>query len=141
VNKKDGEIQFDPITRHMDADKLYESLDKASKRSRVVGTLKGIASFLQYTDGKLKKEMLPSLLKGSYEGTGDIMRKVLMIGEMWFMDVYNFDFQRVNKCSIHYVVPDERYGARVIPFCTMNNFHRSIVERKLAIPVAQYKNA
>jgi len=141
VNKKDGEIQFDPITRHMNADKLYESLEEASKSSRVVGTLKGVAAFLKYTDGKLWKDMLPSLLKGSYEGAGDIMQKFLMVGEMWFMDVLNFDFQRVNKCTIHYLVPDERYGARVIPFCTMNNFHRPTVERKLSIPVAQYKNA
>jgi hypothetical protein len=141
VKKEDDKVKFDPITRHMNAEKLYQSLNEAKKSSRIVGTLKGLAGFLRYTDLKLKKDMAPLLFKGSYEGASDFMKKVLMIGEMWFMDVYNFDFQRVNKCTIHYLLPDERYGARVIPFCTMNNFHRPTVERKLSIPVAQYKNA
>jgi len=74
-------------------------------------------------------------LRGNYRGTGNFMRKVLMVGDMHFMDAYNFDFQRVRKCAIHYLVPDERFGARVIPFCTMNNFHRQSVERRLSIPL------
>ena len=65
------------------------------------------------------------------------MRKVLMIGDMHFMDAYNFDFQRVQKCAIHYLVPDEKYGVRVIPFCTHNNFHRQQVERRLSVPLVR----
>ncbi len=64
------------------------------------------------------------------------MRKVLMIGDMHFMDAYNFDFQRVRKCAIHYLVPDERFGVRVVPFCTMNNFHRPQVEKRFSTPLA-----
>lgn len=137
VRKEDGEIKFDPVTRHMDAEKFYNSLDKASKGNRIIGTLRGAAGMLRYTDWKLKKDMIaPILLKGNYEGAGDFMRKVLMVGDMHFMDAYNFDFQRVSKCTIHYIVPDENLGARVIPFCTMNNFHRPYVERKMAVPIA-----
>ncbi len=136
VNKKDGEVTFDPVTRHMDPEKLYSSLEGASRSGRVVGTLKGAAGILRHTDMKLKRDMVaPLLLRGNYKGAGDFMRRVLMIGDMHFMDAYNFDFQRVHKCAIHYLVPDDRLGARVVPFCTMNNFHRPHIEKQLAAPL------
>jgi hypothetical protein len=143
VGKKDGEVTFDPITRHMNPEKLYSSLESASRSGRVAGTLKGVYGMLRHTDSKLKRDMIaPILLRGNYKGTGDFMRKVLMIGDMHFMDAYNFDFQRVHKCAIHYLVPDERYGVRVVPFCTMNNFHRSQIERQLSTPlVAPYQRS
>jgi hypothetical protein len=127
----------------MNPEKLYSSLDSASRSGRVAGTLKGVYGMLRHTDSKLKKDMIaPILLRGNYKGTGDFMRKVLMIGDMHFMDAYNFDFQRVHKCAIHYLVPDERYGVRVVPFCTMNNFHRSLIERQLSTPlVAPYQRS
>ena len=140
VNRKDGKVTFDPITRHMNAEGLYSSLDRASRSGRFVGTLRGLYGVLRHTDWRMKRDMIgPILLRGNYEGTGEFMRRVLMIGDMHFMDTYNFDFQRVHKCAIHYLVPDEKFGARVIPFCTMNNFHRPSVERMLATPLASYK--
>ena len=133
VNKEGGKVTFDPITRHMDPEKLYESLDRASRGGRFIGTLRGLHGVLKHTDRRVKRDMLtPILLKGNYKGTGEFMRKVLMIGDMHFMDAMNFDFQRVQKCTIHYLVPDERFGVRVVPFCTMNNFHRPGIERLLA---------
>lgn len=136
VDKKDGQVTFDPITRHMNPERLYSSLDDASRSGRVAGTLKGLYGVLRHTDAKLKRDMIaPILLKGNYKGTGDFMRKVLMIGDMHFMDTYNFDFQRVHRCVIHYLVPDERFGARVVPFCTMNNFHRPHIEKRLSVPL------
>ena len=139
VNRRNGEVSFDPITRHMDPERLYSLLDSASRSGRLVGSLKGAYGIMRYTDAKLKRDMVgPILLRGNYEGTGAFMRKVLMIGDMHFMDAYNFDFQRVHKCVIHYLVPDERFGVRVIPFCTMNNFHRALVERRLSTPLASH---
>jgi len=120
----------------MNAERLYSSLDAASRSGRISGTLRGLYGLLRHTDSKLKRDMIaPILLRGNYAGTGEFMRKVLMVGDMHFMDAYNFDFQRVHKCAIHYLVPDERFGARVIPFCTMNNFHRPLVEKRLSVPL------
>jgi hypothetical protein len=136
VSKNNGEVTFDPITRHMDPEKLYSSLEDASMSRRVIGTLKGAAGMLRHTDMKLKRDLIsPLLIGGNYKSTGDFMRKVLMIGDMHFMDAYNFDFQRVHKCAIHYLVPDDRFGVRVIPFCTMNNFHRPRIEKRLSVPL------
>ena len=137
VNRKDGQVTFDPITRHMNPEKLYRSLERASGSGRIVGTLRGAYGMLRYTDWRLKRDLVsPMLLKGNYGGTGEFMRKVLMIGDMHFMDAYNFDFQRVRKCTIHYLVPDERFGVRVVPFCTMNNFHRPLIEKRISVPLA-----
>ncbi len=141
VNRKDGQVTFDPITRHMNPEELYSSMDTASRSGRVAGTLRGAFGILRHTDSRLKKDMVaPIVLRGNYEGTGEFMRKILMIGDMHFMDVYNFDFQRVRKCAIHYLVPDERFGARVIPFCTMNNFHRPYVEKRFSVPLPSLRS-
>ena len=35
---------------------------------------------------------------------------------MHFMDLYNYDIDRVQRCCIHYAVPD----GRIIPFCAFN---------------------
>ena len=54
---------------------------------------------------------------------------------MHFMDPYNFDEDRVQRCIIHYAVPD----GRIIPFCTMNSMYRQDVEQKFAKPLKQKK--
>ena len=54
------------------------------------------------------------LTEGSYESLGDLQRKSLLLSSMHFMDPYNFDLERVQRCLIHYAVPD----GRIIPFCT-----------------------
>ena len=35
---------------------------------------------------------------------------------MHFMDRYNYDIERVQRCCIHYATPD----GKLIPFCTYN---------------------
>jgi uncharacterized radical SAM superfamily Fe-S cluster-containing enzyme len=36
---------------------------------------------------------------------------------MHFMDRYNYDLSRVQRCCIHYATPD----GKLIPFCTYNS--------------------
>jgi uncharacterized radical SAM superfamily Fe-S cluster-containing enzyme len=66
--------------------------------------------------------------QGSYEALSTLMHHVIMIGAMHFMDPYNFDLERVERCGIHYAVPD----GRIIPFCTMNTLHREKIEKQFA---------
>ena len=66
--------------------------------------------------------------EGSYEALGQLMRRIVMIGAMHFMDGYNFDLERVERCGIHYAIPD----GRIIPFCTMNTLHRAQIEKQFA---------
>ncbi len=68
----------------------------------------------------------------NYKSLNDFHHNLIMIGSMHFMDPYNFDLERVQKCVIHYATPD----GRIIPFCTMNNFHRKTIEKKFAKPLS-----
>ena len=45
------------------------------------------------------------------------------------------DLERVQRCCIHYAVPD----GRIIPFCTMNSIHREKVEKDLSIPLDEWR--
>jgi uncharacterized radical SAM superfamily Fe-S cluster-containing enzyme len=128
-----------PINRYGNVDKfiktlekVYEEAKKGHKRKaklRLIGTLRHIKF------GLLRKYLLPILRTGSYESLGDLHRKMLLISSMHFMDPYNFDLERVQRCCIHYAVPD----GRIIPFCSMNSIHRPKVEEKMGIPLEEWK--
>jgi hypothetical protein len=53
---------------------------------------------------------------------------MILLSSMHFMDVHNFDCERVSRCVIHYAVPD----GRLIPFCSYNNlgYRESIEEAR-----------
>ncbi len=58
-----------------------------------------------------------------------------MISAMHFMDPYNFDLERAQRCCIHYAVPE----GKIIPFCTMNSIHRPKIEKRLGIPLKEWQ--
>ena len=53
-----------------------------------------------------------------------------MVSMMYFQDPYNLDLEQLERCGIHYAVPD----GRIIPFCAMNTLYRSKIEKDLALP-------
>jgi len=136
---EDGKII--PITNYGNVEKFIKAMEKIHQESmkghgsrakmRLVGSLRHV----QF--GLLRKHIWPLLMTGSYESLGDLHRKMLMISAMHFMDPYNFDLERVQRCCIHYAVPD----GRIIPFCTMNSIHRLDVERKFGVPIDKWKRA
>jgi uncharacterized radical SAM superfamily Fe-S cluster-containing enzyme len=127
-----------PITAYGNVDKFIKSMEKAYKESekghdtkakmRLMGSLRHIKFEM------LRKYIWPLLKTGSYKSLGDLHRKILMISSMHFMDPYNFDLERIQRCCIHYVVPD----GRIIPFCTMNSIHRPEVEKKFGVPIEEW---
>jgi uncharacterized radical SAM superfamily Fe-S cluster-containing enzyme len=129
-----------PITRYGNIEKFVGSLkgvyadalkgDKSKARLRLAGSARHIKfSFL-------RKYVLKVLTTGDYNSLGDFARSALMVSSMHFMDPYNFDLERVQRCGIHYAVPD----GRIIPFCTMNSIHRTEVEKKLGVPIKEWKD-
>jgi len=121
-----------PITRYADVDAFMAAMDEvtrlalAGKKTRA--KMKMITS-LKHLKIKVLGSLLSGIIKeGSYSALGQLMRRVIMVSSMHFMDGYNFDLERVQRCGIHYAVPD----GRIIPFCTMNTIHRQEVERKFA---------
>jgi hypothetical protein len=78
--------------------------------------------------GDMRRLIYKILRTGKYDFLREIHQKLLLIGIMHFMDPFNFDLERVEKCVIHYALPD----GRVIPFCSYNSLHREEFERMYA---------
>jgi uncharacterized radical SAM superfamily Fe-S cluster-containing enzyme len=81
--------------------------------------------------GSFRKYLLSVLSTGTYTSLSDLHHNMLMISSMHFMDPFNFDLERVQRCAVHYATPD----GKIIPFCTMNTLHRAAAEKKLARPL------
>lgn len=134
-----------PITDFIDIDKflklLYESVDLLEE-----GGIKKKAKLLKkatrdlpktYDNEKSPKNMnVKGIMKDifkehSYESLGELHTNSLLISCMHFMDPFNFDTHRVERCVIHYATPD----GRIIPFCTMNSLYRKEIEDEFAVPL------
>ncbi len=122
-----------PITRFIDVDGFVEFLAKKAeelenwKRLGKLSKLKvGGEIFLKFRsfyDSKYAPKSISVLklvenafAKGTYEALGQFHKKTLFIGMMHFQDEYNYDVQRVERCVIHYAMPD----GRIVPFCAFN---------------------
>jgi len=129
-----------PITEHFDADGFLDAIESASERleegQRTRAKVDIAAAALKKIDfGILRKFLLPVIWRGDYKSLSNFHHRMIMIGAMHFMDPYNFDLERVNRCVIHYATPD----GRIIPFCTMNTLHRRSMEEKFAQPLEAAK--
>lgn len=121
-----------PITRYANVDGFVNVMSEVAELAEAG---KKVRAGMKMMEGlrHLKLQVLGPLVtgvvkEGSYEALGRLMRRVVMIGAMHFMDGYNFDLERVERCGIHYAIPD----GRIIPFCTMNTLHRQQIERQFA---------
>jgi uncharacterized radical SAM superfamily Fe-S cluster-containing enzyme len=135
---EDGKLT--PVTRYGNIEKFRDSLQKvyadAVKGSKSKAKLRLIGSARHMKFTFLRKYVLRVLMEGNYQSLGDFARNALMVSSMHFMDPYNFDLERVQRCVIHYAVPD----GRIIPFCTMNSIHRPEIERKLGVPIKEWQS-
>jgi len=69
-------------------------------------------------NGKKISDILDRILEeGNYRALREFHYNFLFLGMMHFQDYYNYDVNRVQRCSIHYAA-----GNRIIPFCTYNVF-------------------
>jgi uncharacterized radical SAM superfamily Fe-S cluster-containing enzyme len=124
-----------PITRYAKVERFMSAMEKvyedASKGSTTRAKMRLLGATRHVKLSLLGSLISSVLLQGDYDSLGEFMRKVVLIGIMHFMDPYNFDLERVRRCTIHYALPD----GRIIPFCTMNSIHRSRLERTFSKPV------
>jgi uncharacterized radical SAM superfamily Fe-S cluster-containing enzyme len=131
-----------PVTEFVDVEGLHEFISETipecngnGSNLKVVGKMiRKIPGFVDVKSAprsvNFTKLFLNVLKEGSSEATKQFHRNTLFLGAMHFQDMYNFDFDRVQRCGIHYATPD----GRVIPFCTYNTLHREEVEAKFSRP-------
>ncbi len=124
-----------PITKLANVDSFFDSLGKAAEdirhKHRTRAKIRVGASALKNIRLKILRQVMPAILKGNYESLRPFHYKTLMIGMMHFMDAYNFDLARVERCCIHYGFP----GGKIVPFCTMNTLHRQALEKQYSVPL------
>lgn len=146
--------RFVPITRFVDVEGLFEYLRELTveirnSRSKKVSTLISAAKLLTKLNTFIDKEKQPkgldlgkmltnALISGSYDGLKEFHYRSLFIGMMHFMDTYNYDVDRVERCCIHYAMPD----GRVVPFCAFNvipDLYRDKVQKEYSIPAREWE--
>jgi len=128
---------YKPITAFADVDGLLDALDAAvglENKDQAKKMLKDAVK-KHVSKGFLFRYFLPILWKGEYEALRRLHYKMIMVGSMHFMDPYNFDVDRVQRCIIHYATPD----GRIIPFCSYNSIHRPLVERKFSMSLEEWR--
>lgn len=141
--------KFIPVTDFFDVEGFIEYLEEKSeelKKSRYkkVKLLQGLLDFRKFVDKEkiprdlnLTKLLLNVFVRRNYDALGELHYKLLYLGMMHFMDLYNYDVQRVVRCNIHYLVPD----GRLIPFCTfnvLNDIYRDFIQEKYRISLEEY---
>jgi len=76
--------------------------------------------------------------KGNYDGLRAFHHASLFIGIMHFQDLYNYDIERVQRCNIHYAMPD----GTIVPFCAFNVIpvhYRDKIQEEYSIPQEQWE--
>jgi len=139
----DDDGDYKPITDLIDVDKFLILLEEIANlyadeaRGASARAKAKLAAGARHIKKKgLIKDLLSAFLnRGDYESLAKLMRRIIMVGMMHFMDPYNFDLERVSHCDINYSVPD----GRIIPFCAMNTIHRSRVEEKFSKPIEEWR--
>ncbi len=141
-----------PLTRFVDAPGLLDHLQNAvnemsgkGKLQRRLIALKAVSQMKRFIDSEKQPKsvnftkLLGSVIfKHDFQTMGAFQLKSLFIGMMHFQDEYTYDIKRVEKCDIHYSMPD----GRVLPFCTFNVFpevYRDKLQRQYAIPSKQWQ--
>ena len=150
----DTDNKIIPVTRFVDAAGLIEHLQTAvnemegkGRLARKVIALKTLMQFKRFIDPKnqpksvnFSKMMVSVLTKHDFATMGKFQMKSIFLGMMHFQDEYTYDIHRVEKCDIHYAMPD----GQVLPFCTFNVFpevYRDKIQRQYSIPSKEWQES
>jgi uncharacterized radical SAM superfamily Fe-S cluster-containing enzyme len=133
-----------PVNRMVDVERFFESIEQMAEKIKKGGTINKYTALLEGV-----KNMHESVKKGEQGNTTEFWKIIgktligqnfealrefhwnaLFIGTMHFMDRYNYDIERVQRCCIHYATPE----GKLIPFCTYNSgpVYREKVWKKYA---------
>jgi uncharacterized radical SAM superfamily Fe-S cluster-containing enzyme len=129
-----------PITRFVDVEafmefvkELVENYD-GTRLGRLNIKARLLLEMHKFIDGSkvpgnpnLSKLVLKVFRDMTWESLAEFANNSLFLGIMHFQDLYNIDLERLERCGIHYVLPD----GSVIPFCAHNIIHRSLNNKRI----------
>jgi len=148
----DGELI--PITRFVNVKEFMKFLEeKAQEIQRgktkyfvLFEALRKIPKFVDLSKApkrlrkgkKIIKFLYNIFIRHSYDALGEFHYNTLFLGMMHFQDLFNHDVARVQRCDIHYVMPD----GREVPFCSFNvipEFYRDRVQRVFSYTLKEWE--
>jgi 7,8-dihydro-6-hydroxymethylpterin dimethyltransferase len=153
VNQRTGRTL--PLTRLIDADQaiaaaadIAEKTTHRKRGARLYATARLISTILRiYRPENAPDGLKPLQLAKTVDAISgnrllNIAKKhrydwrLLFISSMHFQDAYNFQVDRVKRCTILYSTPE----GRMVPFCTYNAgaSFREGVEQRNSIPKAEW---
>ncbi|MGA1975179.1 MAG: tetraether lipid synthase Tes [Conexivisphaerales archaeon] len=139
-----------PLTRFIDIPGFLEFLESEGValeqgRSKVLSGAKLLLKLRKFVDSekapegmKLGDILYNAIVKHDYSSLGAFHRRSLFVGMMHFMDKYNHDEERVRRCDVHYLTPDNR----IIPFCSFNvlpEWYRDAIQKKYSISIEEWE--
>ena len=139
-----------PLPRFVDIEGLLEYLNEQAEeirsgKNKYIIALKMLFKLKSFVDKEKQpkgfsvvKIIYKALIKHDYNALGEFHHKSLFVGMMHFMDLYNYDIERVKRCTIHYAMP----GGKIIPFCTFNvmpDMYRDKDQKKYSMSFEEYK--
>ncbi len=138
-----------PINRMLDVDKFFDSITDMAENLNEGGSINkymtliegvknmylSVKSGKEDMTGKFWKILGQTLISQDFAALKEFHWNALFIGTMHFMDNYNYDLSRVQRCCIHYATPD----GRLIPFCSYNSgpVWREQVWKKFSRPLEE----
>ncbi|MDH5715443.1 MAG: radical SAM protein [Candidatus Aminicenantes bacterium] len=148
LNKDDPLNTAKPITQFVDIPNMLKELNKLAgkagkSRFKAFSKIKAFNAFRKYykndqappglTFTKFLDQLAGMMDKDIGRGEEGPKWRSLMVGGMHFMDIYNYDVERVKRCVIHYTSPD----GTLYPFCTYNSgpYFREKIEKKFSTPL------
>ena len=140
-----------PITRFVDVPGMIEYLDEKqdeinSGSNRYIVAAKVLTKIRSFVDPKKQPKGLSfaklitnAVVKHDYDSIGEFHQKSMLLGFMHFQDKFNHDEERLQRCNIHYINPDQR----IIPFCAFNvipEWYRDRIQQKYGMPVETWEH-
>lgn len=109
--------------------KLLAILRKHFRSDKAPSSL-SLIKLIKSIDAMSGKRLLGLAKKKRYEW------RMLLMASMHFMDSYNYQVDRVQRCTIHYSAPN----GRIYPFCTYNSgpVFREMVEKEYSVPKEEW---
>jgi hypothetical protein len=136
-----------PVNRMVDVENFLSALNESAEKLKRGGFLMKYRALLEIisqlnqsvrkdehkTGRELWKLLGKTLIFHNFDALREFHWNALFVGTMHFMDRYNYDLSRVQRCCIHYATPD----GILIPFCTYNSgpVYREVVWKKWSKPL------
>ena len=123
-------VNVEPILALMDKGAKAMKATRGWRRSLTKLNYAGrllLSTVTQVSNPVFRSVLFNSLFRGSYDPMSDL-DNVLMVSCVHHMDKWNFDVERVETCSIHFLSAD----GNQVPFCSYNTFYRQKTERQIA---------